>query len=181
MGELIFIKLMTYFLENPYQEVYLRQLSKKLKLSTFATKKYADLLIKEDLIGEERKANLRYLKPNINNLFFKQLKISLSISKILRSGLIPFLHENVANISSIVLFGSMAKGEDDEKSDMDMVIIGKCKNLDLNKFESDIGREINLHIFGWGEWNKQAKNNKAFYYDVIIYGIPLYGEIPVIK
>ena len=101
MQELMLLKVVKFFLENPYEEVYLRQLANKLKLSTFATKKYADILVNEDLIKEERKANLRYLKANVNNLFFKQLKISFNINKILKSGLINFLQENITNVSSI--------------------------------------------------------------------------------
>ena len=181
MQELRLLKVVKFFLENPYEEVYLRQLANKLKLSTFATKKYADFLIKEDLIREERKANLRYLKANINNLFFKQLKISFNINKILKSGLINFLQENIANISSIVLFGSMAKGEDDKNSDVDILIIGKEKYIDLNKFEEKIYKNITLHIFSWSEWNRKAKEDKAFYFDIIGYGLTLYGEMPLIK
>ena len=178
MQELIFLKVVKFFLENPYEEVYLRQLARKLNLSSFAIKKYADLLVKENFIKEDRKANLRYFKADINNLFFKQLKIAFSIKLILNSGLLDFLKENLANVSSTVLFGSMAKGEDDENSDVDILIIGKEKYLNLKKFEEKIGKDITLHIFSWSEWNKQAVENKAFYSDIIIYGIPMYGELP---
>ena len=178
MHELIFLKTVKYFLEKPYEEIYLRKLAKELQLSPFAVKKYADLLIKEDVIKEERKANLRYFRANVNNLFFKQLKIAFNIKLILNSGLLDFLKENLANVSSIVLFGSMAKGEDDENSDVDILIIGKEKDINLEKFEEKIGKDITLHIFSWSEWNNQAVENKAFYSDIIIYGIPLYGELP---
>ena len=181
MQELIFLKVVKFFLDNPFEEVYLRQLAKKLKLSSFAIKKYADLLIKENFIKEERKANLRYFRANIDNLFFKQLKIAFNIKLILNSGLLDFLKQNLANVSSIVLFGSMAKGEDDKNSDVDILIIGKEKHLDLNEFEEKIDKEITLHIFSWSEWNKQAVENKAFYSDVISHGIPLYGELPLLK
>ena len=181
MQELIFLKVVKYFLEKPYEEIYLRKLARELQLSPFAVKKYADLLIKEDVIKEERKANLRYFRANVNNLFFKHLKIAFSINLILNSGLLNFLKENLANVSSIVLFGSMAKGEDDKNSDVDALIIGKEKHLDLKKFEEKIGKDITLYIFSWSEWNQQAIKNKAFYSDVISYGIPLYGELPLAK
>lgn len=181
MQELTFLKMLKFFLENPYEEVYLRELAKKLKLSTFAIKKYADFLVKEDLIKEERRANLMYFKANINSIFFKQLKIAFSINIILKSGLLDFLKQNLANVSSIVLFGSMAKGEDSKESDIDILIIGKEKYLDLKKFEEKIGNEITLHIFSWSEWNENAEHNKAFYFDVISYGVPLHGEVPLVK
>ena len=181
MQELIFLKVVKFFLENPYEEVYLRQLAKKLNLSSFAIKKYADLLVKENFIKEERKANLRYFKADVNNLFFKHLKIALNINIILKSGLLDFLKENLANVSSIVLFGSTAKGNDDKNSDVDILIIGKEKYLDLDKFEEKIDKEITLHIFSWSEWNQQTIENAAFYSDVIIHGITLHGELPLIK
>jgi len=181
MHELMLLKVVKFFLENPYEEVYLRQLAKKLKLSPFAIKKYSDLLIKENLIKEEKKANLRYFKANTNNLFFKQLKISNNISIILKLGLIEFLKENVSNVSSIVLFGSMAKGEDDKDSDVDLLIIGKEKHLNLIKIEEKIKKRITPHIISWSEWNKKAKQDTAFYNEVVNYGISLYGELPLIK
>ncbi len=181
MRELTLLKITRFFIENPYQEVYLRQLAKKLKLSPFAIKKYADLLLEDKLIKEERKANLRYFKSNINNLFFKHLKIAFNLRIILKSGLTGFLTENIPNVSSIVLFGSIAKGEDDKKSDVDILVIGKKKYINLDKFEKTIDKRITTHMFSWSEWNNKAKKDKAFYYEVVIHGIPLYGELPLVK
>lgn len=181
MNGLIEIKILKFFFNNPYKEFYLRELAKKLKLSPFAIKKYMDILIKEDLILEKRKANLRYFKANVNDLFFKHLKIAFSIKEMKQSGLIKEILEKMANVSSIVLFGSVAKGEDDENSDIDIVVIGKEKNFSLAEARKKLGKEINLHVLLWSEWNKQADTNKAFYFDVITYGIPLYGELPIVK
>ena len=181
MDNIIPIKILNFFIEHPYQEVYLRELAKKLRLSPFAIKKYLDLLLKENLIIEERKANLRYFKADISSLFFKHLKIAFNMKKIVNSGLISHLLSNLPNITSIILFGSTARGEDDIKSDLDILIIGKNKSISLNKFEEKIAKEINIHIFSWSEWNKEADNNKAFYFDIIANGIPLYGEIPLVK
>lgn len=181
MKEMLIAKTMKYFLENPYKEVYLRELSKILKISPFAIKKYASILIKENIILEERKANLRYFKANISNIFYRQLKISFNIQKILKSNIIEYIQKSVPAVSSIVLFGSLAKGTDDEKSDIDLLIIGKEKDIDFKGIKKNLGRAINEHIMMWSEWKKNYENNKAFYYEIISYGIPLYGELPIIK
>ncbi len=181
MQELKFIKFMEFFLVNPYEEVYIRELAKKLKISPFATKKYADILVKEELILDEKKANLRYLKANINNLFYKHSKITYNIRQLLKSGLIEFLKNNLANVTSIILFGSLAKGEDDNESDIDILIIGKQKHLSLSEFEDKLNKEITLHFFSWSEWNSKAKEDHPFYYEIINYGIPLHGELPLTK
>jgi predicted nucleotidyltransferase len=177
-------KVLQYFLENSYKEIYLRELARKLKISPYSVKKYCDVLSNGDLIVEERKANLRYFKANMGSLFFKFLKITNNIKNIENCGIIAFLKENLAGVSSITLFGSMARGENDEKSDMDLLIIGKKKKSgypDLNDFKNKLSMEITMHLFSWDEWNEQAKENKAFYSDIIKYGIPLYGELPLIK
>jgi hypothetical protein len=180
MKDLMLIRTAKYFMDNPYQEVYLRELAKKLGISPFAAKKHADLLVKRGLIKEERKANLRYLKANSGNLFFKHLKIAFNINTIASSGLLEFLQSNTSNLSCIILFGSMAKGEDDAKSDVDILVIGKGKQKDLSKFENKIGKDIIMHEFSWSEWNMQARQNTAFYSDIVAYGIPLFGERPVV-
>ena len=175
------MQIAAFFLENPYTEIYLRQLAKELKLSPYSVKQNIDLLINENLVKEERRANLRYFKADINGLFFRHLKVAFNISAISKSGIMDFLKENIPNISSIALFGSIAKGEDDKKSDVDMLAIGKEKYLDLVKFEEKLGRRITLHIYSWSDWNKKAKQDSAFYYEIISYGIPLYGELPIMR
>ena len=180
MQELLLLKVLKFFFENPYEEIYLRRLAKEVKISPFAAKKYADMLLKEGMIKEERKGNLRYFRANVNNLFFRYLKTAFSINSILKSGLVGFLTENLANVSSMVLFGSVAKGTDDKKSDIDILLIGKEKHLNLGKFEEKMGMEIIVHIFSWSEWNKKAKEDKPFYFEVISGAIPLYGEIPFV-
>ncbi|MEK6855159.1 MAG: nucleotidyltransferase domain-containing protein [Nanoarchaeota archaeon] len=181
MQELKFIKFVEFFIINPYKEVYIRELAKKLKISPFATKKYADVLVKEGLILEEKRANLRYLKANVKNLFYKHSKITYSIRHLLKSELIEFLKRNIANLTSITLFGSLAKGEDNEESDIDLLIIGKEKRLNLSEFENKLNKEITLHFFSWSEWNSKAKEDHPFYYEIINHGIPLYGELPLTK
>ena len=181
MRNIALLKVLEFFLENPYEEFYLRQLAKRLKLSPFAIKKYADMLVKEDVIAEERRANLRYFKANTSNLFFRRLKIAFNIRSIMQCGLLSFLRQSMANISSIVLFGSLAKGENDKNSDVDILVIGEKKRLLLEKFEEKIGREITLHIFSWSGWNAKVKQDKAFYAEIISHGIPLYGELPITK
>ncbi len=181
MQEMLFLKTMQYFLENTYKEVYLRELAKILRISPFAVKKYASLLLKEGLIIEERKAHLLYFKANIHNQFYKQLKISWNIQRILKVNLLQNIQNNFTAISSIVLFGSVAKGEDDEKSDIDLLIIGKAKHSDFSECEKKLGRAINEHSMLWSEWKKNYEENRAFYHDIIAYGIPLYGELPLVK
>ena len=183
MEEKIILNFSKHFLENPYSEFYLREIAKKLKISVFSSKKYLDYFVKEKILTERRQANLRYFKLNLSSVFVRHLKISYSLKIIEDSGMIPYLLEKIPSISSIVLFGSVSRGEDDKKSDVDIVVIGRTDtvHLGLHEFEKKIGRSINEHVFSWTKWKKQMKENNAFYTDVIINGIPLYGELPLVQ
>lgn len=174
-------KVTEFFLENPFEEVYLRQLARILHLSPFATKKYADVLVKADLVSEERKANVRSFKANVNNQFYRHLKIAYGIRQLLKSGLIDAIKEQGSAVSSITLFGSMAKGEDTKTSDVDLMVIGHVKKEFLINAEQKLGKTINIHNMSWAEWNKEAGSNAPFYFEVIQHGIPLQGELPIIK
>lgn len=179
MEELI-IKSIRYFLENPYSEVYLREFAKKTKMSVFAAKKYLDSFLKEDLIVEERKGNMRYFKANMSNLTFRQLKIALILEKIRKSRLIEEIKEKLPGVSSIVLFGSTARGEDDKNSDIDILIIGNNKSPYISGIGGELDKKVNEHLFSWANWNKQKKDNNAFYMDIITQGIALLGEKPIV-
>ena len=174
-------KLLCFLFENPYEEFYLRELARKANISIFSAKKLVDEMVKDGILVESRKGNMRYFKANLSNLFFKHLKISFSLKRIMESGLIEYLKENIPAISSITLYGSVAKGEDDKKSDIDLLVIGQKKKIDLSRFEKKIGREIRIIVMKWAEWRKLAGENKAFYREIIANGIALYGEKPVIE
>jgi len=174
-------KVLHYFFNHPYDEVYLRELAKKSGISVFSAKKSIDELIKEKILIEIKRGKMRYVKVNADNLFFRHLKIAFSIKKIEESGLIEYLVKNVPAIHSILLFGSMARGEDDENSDIDLLVIGQKKKIDLSRFEEMLGKEIRAIIMKWTEWREKARDDKAFYIEVITKGIVLYGEVPVVE
>lgn len=124
---------------------------------------------------------MRYFKANLESVSFRQIKILFSIKKIEDSGIIEGFKKE--KISHLVLFGSSALGLDDIKSDIDLICIGIDKKIAfdiLKEKEKIFDKEINMHFFSWNEWKRNAKDNKAFYQDVLLKGINLIGEKPVV-
>jgi len=175
------LKVLSYFFSHPYKEIHLRELSRKTGLSTFSVKRVVDMLVEEKILEERRRGNMRYLRANMESLFFRYLKIAFSIRRIEKSGIIEHLVKKIPAVTSIVLFGSVARGEDDESSDIDILVIGQKRKMDLSKFESSLGKEIRIIIMDWSEWREHSKIDRAFYREIITKGIPLYGDIPVIE
>ncbi len=178
---LLILKALKFFVENPYEEIYLREFSRRLKISLNSTQRFLNLFLKENLIKDKRKANLRYFKANLDSIVFRNIKLVFSLKKIEDAGIIKMLKKEV---SYAVLFGSVAEGKDDFKSDVDFLIIGKNKEKIRTSFsmvEKKFDRELNIHIFSWTEWKRQAKINKAFYQDIVSQGVCLIGEKPIVK
>jgi len=179
---LLILKALEFFIQNPYEEIHLREFSRRLKISVNSSQRFLDLFLHKGFIKEERKANLRYFKANIDNIVFRNIKITYSLDRLEEINLADKLEES--KVSHAVLFGSIGEGKDDVNSDLDIVIIGINKNkvLDLIKeIEHKMHKEVNLHFFSWHEWKRTYKENKAFYLDVISKGINLIGEMPIVE
>ncbi|MCK5149541.1 nucleotidyltransferase domain-containing protein [Candidatus Pacearchaeota archaeon] len=175
------LKALNFFVENPYEEIHLREFSRKLKISLNSAQRFLNLFLNENLIKDERKANLRYFKANLDSIVFRNIKLIFSLKKVEDSGIIKALEKKV---SYVVIFGSIAEGLDDEKSDIDLLVIGKDKKKIreiIFQYQKKFDRELNSHIFSWFEWKKQAKINKAFYQEVITKGVCLVGEKPIVE
>lgn len=175
------MKIMQYFFDNPYEQIHLRELSRKAKISIYSTKKIADDLVNKKILIEKKQGNQRVLQANIENQFFKQLKIAFSIKKIQDSDVLQYLEEKIPAISSITLYGSTAQGKNDGKSDIDLLIIGQKTKIDISKYEKKFNKEINLLIMKWSEWRTHANQDKPFYREIVKDGIALLGNIPVIE
>ena len=74
---------------------------------------------------------------------FIRMKRIYNLNSLYLAGLVDFLVKEYNNPEAIICFGSYSKGEDFEKSDIDIAIInGKEKDIALEKFEKNLGRKI---------------------------------------
>jgi len=175
---LLILKVLELFIDNPYDEFYLREIARKLNINPNTAQRFLNYFLDEKFVIENKKANLRYFKANVDSVVFRHMKKTYSIKKIFDSELIDYLKN--CEFNYVVLFGSVAKGEDRVSSDIDLVCIGKRKKLELEKYYKKLSKEINIHIFSFVEWKKQKSDNQAFYDDVILTGINLIGEMPLV-
>jgi predicted nucleotidyltransferase len=174
---LLILKALKFFIENPYEEIYLREFSRKLDINTNSAQRYLNQFLNQGIIIETRKGNLRYFKANFGSIFFRQIKITYSIKKLEDSGLLGLLKNS---FSSVILFGSTAKGEDNNLSDIDLVCIGPNKNINLDSAQKNLDKQLNVHFYKLSEWKEASVKNKAFYLDVISTGINLIGDRPIV-
>ncbi len=168
-----YFKVLNFFLDNPFKEFYLREIAKKLNISSSVSKKYLDLFSNKEFFIESKKVQSRFFKLNLENLQVKYLKIAHNFEILKDQRILDQILNKKKLIISVVLFGSFAKGLNDEKSDIDIIIVGSSEYVDIESKQ-----EVSIKSFTWAEWKKQKTTNQAFYEEVIQTGIALYGDLP---
>ena len=156
--------LLEFFLENPTGNFYESEARKRAGVSLGAANKYLKKLSRESILLRERKGRMNFYRLNRDLPLIKQLKIthSLSLPQISR------LRDIGKKLGlGIYIYGSAARGEDAEDSDLDILLIGNAKLAEIEKSISEIRKKskkrIKLSIFTRVEWARMKKADPAFY------------------
>ncbi len=169
------LEVLNLFLDNPNTEFYLREIARKLKISTSTAKIALDILLEEKLVKEEKKANLRLFRADLDSNVFRKFKVIKNLKFIEKSNLVKKLLND--KIISIILYGSYAKGINVKESDIDILLIVREKisfNLsNINNTELQLIQKTNK------EFRELKQKDNPFYIEIITSGIPLYGELPI--
>ena len=105
-------------------------------------KKHIDELKRQGFVSEGKDI-FKYYKAESDNEKFKFYKKINSLDKIENSGLLKYI-EDETGCEVIYLFGSTAKGEDTSKSDLDIYVQAPESDLNLQKYEEELGKKIQL-------------------------------------
>ncbi|HNT60638.1 MAG TPA: nucleotidyltransferase domain-containing protein [Candidatus Bilamarchaeaceae archaeon] len=167
-------------LTRPLKKFSIVQLAKEARMAPSAAKYSLDYMHANGIVLKEVVGRTHQCSANLGEPLARQWKILFSLEKIRESGLVKVILENVRGVVSIVLYGSVAEGRDDEKSDIDIIVIADSKKTAAAYQVSGIGgRELNMHFYTPAEWRRKAEKDKLFYENVVLGCIPLYGERPV--
>jgi len=172
-------RVLTVFFDEPYREFHLREVAEIANVSPSTAKRFLDFYEASGFLVKERKANLALFRANVENNSFRFMKVALFLFK--ARPLTDSLAEAYEG-SSIVLYGSCARGEDGPESDMDLLVVGRRpEKIDLKGYEGMLGRRINVIAFDSQEWEEKAEEDRAFYERILVDGIVLRGALPVVS
>lgn len=165
-----------YFFRHPAVNLRVRQIEREAGAPLPSVIRYTKELEKEGILRSRDVAKVTtYSADRASKQFLLEKKL-FNIQQLFSSGLVDFLIQEFNN-SLVMLFGSYARGEDIEGSDVDIYIeTPKKRGVELGHFEKKLQRKI--QVFQYDKItkikNKELANN-------IINGIVLNGFIEVFK
>ena len=136
-------KIKEYFFLNPTAKLRVRGIERTLKLPLPSVIRYCRELEKEDILTTNKIGSVAFYTASRSEAYLLEKKL-YNIKQLYGSGLINYLKVELSN-PSIVLFGSYAKGEDAEDSDIDLYIeTPSKKQVNLGRFEKLLKRKIQV-------------------------------------
>ncbi|MBL7169758.1 MAG: nucleotidyltransferase domain-containing protein [Candidatus Aenigmarchaeota archaeon] len=161
----------------PNKIFHIRKLAKETGLSTTAVISATEELEEFEIVKVEKTDITTNIKANLESdscIFYKKV---FNLYRLERYAIIEEL-KRFFRPEIIVLFGSFAKGEDIEESDIDVLIISNVvdilDNVNLSKYEKLLNRKINLHILPSLEKSSNEFKN------TIANGIVLHGYLKLL-
>ncbi len=145
------------------KETHLREIAKKLNIHPSAAKRELDNLLDLGIIQKQKNKILlnksNPIIPDLKRIFLKTDSIKEPIKTALQK----------LNARFIFIFGSFAQEKYTAESDIDLMIIGNCKQADvfalLMPVEKTLERDINPVI--WAMEDLIKNKNKGFVKDIM--------------
>jgi len=161
-------KIVYWFFSFPNQTIGLNDIAYKLKISKTTANRIITRLIKERFLKKETIGKTWRISCNSDHRYNKYKKIGYNLELINKSGILEIISKKFKNSQAIILFGSYRKGDDNEKSDIDIAVevLGNenLKITNLMKFKEFGYRkniEVNVHVFSRNKIDNNLFSNIA--------------------
>ena len=164
------VSLLNTFFLHPESSFYLRELE---RITGEDYKSISNELKNMEAIGllhSNKSGNMKFFCLNQEFLFFNELK-SIFFKVMGAPALLKQVLNDIEAIEFAFIYGSYASGTENDKSDIDLMVIGKYKTESLLKLlrvpEKTLGREINASLYESSEIRKRIKKHDPFITKVI--------------
>lgn len=162
-------------LENsPLKEWHFEEMVREAKVTKLVANKWLKKYALRGLIKHvKEKGKFPYYVVGANNPIYYSLKRVYALEQLHYSGLIPTLL-SLKTARTIIIFGSIVKGDWYKDSDIDIFILGDISNFDKNIYELRLHKNIELHVF---QNKKEIEEVKTGLIKNILNGYVIKGQI----
>ncbi|MBU1122403.1 MAG: nucleotidyltransferase domain-containing protein [Candidatus Omnitrophica bacterium] len=188
-------KILEIFLNAPFKERHLREISRLSKVSLTNVDNSLKIFVKDDMFKRRKVSNMTFFKPNLENdnllKIFELLEMekkeafynkNKKIARLVKKYTQNMIALSNKKIQIVILFGSVARGEWSRDSDIDILAVVSEKDKDLtavlNKAKKDVSVLLKMSpiMTTVSKFKEGFKNKVEFYDELWRDRIVLYNE-----
>src|SRR3989338_3629286 len=154
------IRILTLLMFNRDKEYHLREIARLIDISPKYVGKELEKLLKINLVNKYEKGNLNIYSINKKSIILNELRQMFIKTDYLGEIIKKELEDKV---KYAFIYGSFAKGEETEASDIDLFVVGDIKEDELIKIiqriEKIVTREVNYVLWNEKTFKQRAKGH----------------------
>jgi predicted nucleotidyltransferase len=168
LGSKASVQLLEFFIQRTDQPMYQAEIINEVKASTNpqfnwnTAKKWLNFFVSYGLVSERKKGKWVLYTLDRTNPVVKEFKIFTSVAK-----LYEVMRTFQIKDTEIYLFGSAARGEDNENSDIDLLLIGQIDNNTLVELKESVKdkmrKEVNIIAYSRAQYSDLYRSDHAFF------------------
>jgi predicted nucleotidyltransferase len=176
--------LLGLFFTRPTEAFHFRQVVRLSGAGVGPAQRELKELCAAGLITRDRQGSQVIYRANAASPLFAEMKSlilkTIGAAEVLRQALEPLAPQ----IHAACLFGSLARGEPQPHSDVDLLVISDALKLQdlvtaLLPAQHTLGREVNPMLYRLAEFKKKVRDRSPFLTRVLAHPkVPLIGDLP---
>ena len=151
-------RILEFFLDNPSKEMRMTDIIAATGLAKLSVMKWTKELAKHKFFSTLTIGRTNLYSLNKGNPSVRQFRVLYNVDYV--NGKIGEMEEGV----QVFLYGSFARGENMEKSDIDLLVIGK--NRDVIRKLRKMDTRIKVSFYTPIEWSMTSRKDKTFFENV---------------
>jgi len=152
---------------QPERSFYTSEIIRNVQSGTGAVERELSRLQRSGLVSVERIGNQKHYRANHQSPIFAELQSLVIKTGALAEPLRKSLEPHADRIKAAFVYGSVAKGTDTARSDIDLMVIGDELNYSelyaaLQNVEDILGRKVSPTFLSPKDWRRKAAEKGSF-------------------
>lgn len=164
-------RVLALLLLHPDERYHVREIARLTNTTAGTLHRELSKLAKSKVLLREQSGNQVYYQANRNFPIYTELASILKKTSGLVDVLFDFLTPLAEKIEVAFVFGSVAKGTENQGSDIDVLIIGEIDFTEvvvaLYAAQTSLGREINPKIYSREQWKASIHKKDLFIQEIL--------------
>ncbi len=166
LGSKLRSKVLGWLFSHPDERYFVRQLTNLVKEDSTNMSRELARLEKAGILVSTTEGKQKYYQVNRQSPLFNELRGLIIKTSGLADGLREVLAPLADQIASAFVYGSMASGEANSASDIDLMVVGDIDEMALHKAisqaENKLARPVNYRLMSQREFDERRSQKDGF-------------------